>query len=946
MPSYILLFGFPVEAAILPVPDAGQTIRELQQQRNLSIPKTTTPIQLLPASAPAPASEPESEPEPEPEPEPAAVPMPVPTPEPATKAGPRETFPENKPVIIEYSNFVPGSIQLKPEVGIELEAVVGFARKNPEVKLEIIGYSDSKANPLISLGLADSVRNYLVTNGVAGKRLTVKGENAASLIGDNDTREGRARNRRVEISYLVGEEHQGAVEALPEAEIPVPVALPEVTATLAPEPAAVPMPVPTPEPATKAGPRETFPENKPVIIEYSNFVPGSIQLKPEVGIELEAVVGFARKNPEVKLEIIGYSDSKANPLISLGLADSVRNYLVTNGVAGKRLTVKGENAASLIGDNDTREGRARNRRVEISYLVGEEHQGAVEALPEAEIPAPVALPEVTATLAPVPVPIQVPEVAEALAPEPTEAPVPESAPRVSPEEAEVPASVSTPDEVVVPKDQSKVDVRMMVKSISVTGNTVIPTAELDALLVDLVGSEHTLAELNEASARITAYYHKRGYIVSRAYIPPQEIKDGVVEISVQEGRVGKGRINNLSKLSDQLASDYFSSIKSGDVLQAAPVERAMLLLNETPGVGVARATLQPGASVGTSDLVVQLSPSRPYSANILVDNYGNYYTGEYRLGAELALNSPLKIGDMITLRALTTDQKLTYAYFAFQVPVGGSGLRVGATYSGTNYRLGKELEILEAHGTATIGSLFSIYPFIRTQRSNLAGTFTLETKQLSDEIVSVPIEKQVQLATFGLTGDHKDKFGGGGITLYNLSLAAGKLGMDDLTLSIDQITAKTNGPFARLNYSLNRLQRLNDSYSLFLSLSGQYANKNLNSSEQFSLGGAYGVRAYPQGEGLGDEGRMATLEIRRNFTQNLQVELFFDAGTVIFNHEPYLLGPNSRTLSGVGVGVNSKIYGIDIKAYLAARGSGGLPTSEPDNLNRKSRLWLQLGKYF
>ncbi|MFZ2541410.1 MAG: ShlB/FhaC/HecB family hemolysin secretion/activation protein, partial [Gallionella sp.] len=232
------------------------------------------------------------------------------------------------------------------------------------------------------------------------------------------------------------------------------------------------------------------------------------------------------------------------------------------------------------------------------------------------------------------------------------------------------------------------------------------------------------------------------------------------------------------------------------------------------------------------------------------------------------------------------------------------------------------------------------------QKSNLSGTFTLENKQLNDVIASFPIDKQVQLATVGLTFNHEDKFGGGGITLFNLTLATGSLSMDDASLSDDKLLAQTNGAFTRFAFGLNRLQRLSDSYSLSLALSGQYANKNLNSSEQFSLGGANGVRAYPQGEAFGDEGRLATVELRRNFTQSLQGLMFFDAGSVIINHDPYLAGSNTRSLSGGGVGVNAKIFGIEIKAYLAVRGSGGQPNSEPATMNHKSRLWMQLGKQF
>jgi len=76
-----------------------------------------------------------------------------------------------------------------------------------------------------------------------------------------------------------------------------------------------------------------------------------------------------------------------------------------------------------------------------------------------------------------------------------------------------------------------------VKAIRVSGSSVFTASELEALLADLTGGEHSLAELMEGAARITAYYRERGYVVVRAYLPPQEIRDGAVSINVLEGRL-------------------------------------------------------------------------------------------------------------------------------------------------------------------------------------------------------------------------------------------------------------------------------------------------------------------------------------------------------------------------------------------------------------------------
>ena len=499
-----------------------------------------------------------------------------------------------------------------------------------------------------------------------------------------------------------------------------------------------------------------------------------------------------------------------------------------------------------------------------------------------------------------------------------------------------------------PKGSANSNVRIAVKAIHVTGNSIYPASELQALVANLVGGEHTLAELDAGAARITAYYRERGYVVARAYLPEQEIKNGVVVIKVLEGIVGQQRINNQALLTDNRANNYLRG-KSGDVLQSKPVDRTLLLLADTPGVGGARAILQPGASVGTSDLLIELIPSAPYTANIELDNYGNRYTGEYRLGGALALNSPLKIGDQLSLRALTSDQDLTYARVAYQLPMGGSGLRVGAAYSDLRYRLGKEFAGLQASGSAINSSLFAVYPFIRSLTANLSGTLTWEHKKLKDR-TDAPVttsDKRVQLANFGLAGSHQDAVGGAGVTAFDLSFVTGKLSMDAVSLAADAASAQSNGSFTRLAYSVSRLQRLSDTNTLLsVVVSGQQAGKNLNSSEKFILGGANGVRAYPQGEGNGDQGWLANLELRHNFAQSVQGVLFYDAGSVDINRNPFAAGANTRNLSGAGIGANAKLAGAQIKAYLAWRTGGGLPTSEPATTDRNPRLWVQVGTQF
>ncbi|MCY1165783.1 Heme/hemopexin transporter protein HuxB [compost metagenome] len=496
-----------------------------------------------------------------------------------------------------------------------------------------------------------------------------------------------------------------------------------------------------------------------------------------------------------------------------------------------------------------------------------------------------------------------------------------------------------------PDLSQKGEARVLVKSVTITGNQEIPGSELQPLVTGLVGAEQSLSQLNAAARRITAYYRRQGFAVARAYLPAQDITDGVVTISVIEGRISSHRIANNSLLSDEAASAYVGQVRDGDVIRSDQIDRGLLLLQDTPGVSSSRATLQPGASVGTSELLIEVNPAAPYSGNVVLDNYGSRYTGEYRLAGSFNLASPLKIGDQLTFNALTSGPSLSFGRIAYQLPVGSDGLRLGVAYFDTHYRLGREFEALQANGTASSTSVFAAYPFIRSQMKNLSGTIVLEDKKLNDRVDSTATQtgKKLQVTSLGLAGSLQDALWGGGINSFDLSLVLGNLNIQSPTaLAIDAASAQTNGSYSRVAYTLGRLQRISNETFLSVSLSGQQAGKNLDSSEKFVLGGLNGVRAYPQGEASGDEGYKGTVELRQALMPNLQGTLFYDFGSIKINKNPFgAPASNSRNLSGVGLGLNASFDKVQLRAAVAWRTHGGGPTSLPASAVKTPTLLLQ-----
>jgi len=510
---------------------------------------------------------------------------------------------------------------------------------------------------------------------------------------------------------------------------------------------------------------------------------------------------------------------------------------------------------------------------------------------------------------------------------------------------------AVPNAVPAPRAEPTLDTtdtstKVHVKSIVIIGNQEIPTSELTPLVSSLVDTEQSLSQLNTAARRITAFYRARGFAVARALLPAQDITSGVVTFTVIEGRVSSSRVSNKSRLPDALVGSYIGEVKPGDVIRSSQIDRGILLLQDTPGIASSRATLQPGASVGTSELLIEVTPAALVSGNATLDNYGSRYTGEYRVGGNFALASPLGRGDQLSFSALTSGSGLSFGRVAYQLPVGSDGLRVGAAYFDTRYKLGREFAALEAQGSANSASVFAAYPFIRSPVKNLSGTLSYESKNLNDKVnaTATVTDKKIGVTSLGLTGNLQDSFLGGGINSFDLTFVSGKLRIaSPAALAIDAASAQTNGSYSRAAYGASRLQRINNSTLIAISLNGQQASKNLDSSEKFSLGGPTGVRAYPGGEAGGDEGYKATLELRHSFTPAWQGTLFYDLGEVTINKRPFgaPTSPNKRALAGAGVGVNASIAAVQLKASLAWRTHGGQPTSIPASTAKTPTLWVQ-----
>jgi hemolysin activation/secretion protein len=470
------------------------------------------------------------------------------------------------------------------------------------------------------------------------------------------------------------------------------------------------------------------------------------------------------------------------------------------------------------------------------------------------------------------------------------------------------------------------------------GNAAFSDTELQQLLADAPGRDLSFADLSRLAERVTRRYREAGYMVARAYLPAQELENGVLEIAVLEGKLGQVEVNNGAGLRGAALTPLIQ-LPLDLPVQTASLDQVLLTLADLPGVTV-QATLRPGQALGASDLLLEVRPERRIEGSADIDNFGSVYTGEYRAGATLYWNNPLDRGDQLSLRVQASNDHLRYARVGYQLPLGSRATRMGVALSDMDYRLGKDFSVLDATGNSQVASLYLRQSLLRSIPANWHGQVQFDIKRLSDEVgrTSTPTRQYLRNLVLGLNGDWRDNLAGGARNALFANITVGALSLDAASAGLDAAGARSAGNFLKLETQWQRVQFLREGLTLALSLRGQLTDRNLASAEKMSLGGSQGVRAYAQGEALGDRGWQATAELRWNLAPGWQVQAFGDAGGVKTSAQPREAGSNHRRLAGAGVGAGWASGRYQVNATAAWATDRESPRPQPD---RQPRLWVQ-----
>lgn len=507
-----------------------------------------------------------------------------------------------------------------------------------------------------------------------------------------------------------------------------------------------------------------------------------------------------------------------------------------------------------------------------------------------------------------------------------------------------------------------------VAGFALEGISILPDAQVQTVLKPYIGVSLTFADLEKACDAITALYRQHGYSV-QAVVLPQSIPKagGTVKLRITEAKLSSVVVNTPngpSRFGAERVEKYIVGANPiGESLNLNSIERSLIILNETPGV-IVSSQLEAGKELGDTQLNVKLEDAPLVQGRVALNNYGSRSTGANQATAVLGLNNLTGIGDQATVNGVASEGS-QYIQGAYSLPGSTDGLRLGVSGTYLQYKnVSSYASPNGNNGDAWTTGFSAAYPLVRSQSSNLNASLGYDIKSYLNKFMATNTTNSaynIRNVVAGLSGNAYDGFGGGAINDGAVSITFGSL--DILSTSIGGYGLYTPSQFTKFNFSGSRNQSLSDDgqTSLFLAASGQFASVELNSAEQFYLGGPFGVRAYPVAQGGGTQGGLATVELRHKLPENLVISGFFDAG-VVQQYKSNMIAyntfkgesnaNNTYSLMGAGLGMKWSYNRWDITgsvAWMVGKNPlytyAGNPVNN-DGLTTQPRGWINASYSF
>ena len=493
-----------------------------------------------------------------------------------------------------------------------------------------------------------------------------------------------------------------------------------------------------------------------------------------------------------------------------------------------------------------------------------------------------------------------------------------------------------------------------VNEIIFEGNTKVKTASLNTLAESVIGQDIYFEDLLRVAKKITKYYQAKGFLTSYAFIPSQNIKNGVVTICIVESKV-----DSIDIEGNRWARSWYlkniimgkNGLREGDVFNAGALQGALREINQEDYI---EAQSVVSKNDDKTQLKLDVKDRFPLKFDFAWDDYGRSYTGVQRASFLLGLDNVTGMGDKIYGGTILSSGA-TGVLAGYSVPISPYGTRLSCDFSNSNSNLGGPYKFLNVKGKAQSYALRITHPLIENAKTSVVAYTGIDFVNASTEsklLNSTLSDYNLYVLRSGFHGMTDDKNG----------RWIGTLGFDvGLPGATKGEIRGPQGVFFKLVAGATRVQRLFGRTIGILRVNGQYSPNRLYTAEQMQIGGPYTLRGYQPAELIGDYGVTGTAEIRtpipglRKILPNklkfiddkVRLAVFYDFGWVQEHSHLYDYPQNflhsvgfgsyislTDWISlqfGVGIPLGRKYYGEN-----SARFYFGL-NSELDNLIPKKR---------
>ncbi|MDO4921380.1 MAG: ShlB/FhaC/HecB family hemolysin secretion/activation protein [Phascolarctobacterium sp.] len=462
--------------------------------------------------------------------------------------------------------------------------------------------------------------------------------------------------------------------------------------------------------------------------------------------------------------------------------------------------------------------------------------------------------------------------------------------------------------------------------------------ELQNILAGYSRRSVGMDELQNLTSAVTDYARRRGYTVAQAVVPPQQIEDGKLEVKVYVASFDTVKITrNDSAVVDKVLQGFAEPLRSGEVITDKKLERVLNNLNDLPGV-TARGVLRPGSKPVTTALEIEAIERRVWNNYLFVDNGGSRSSGRYRYGFHTEINNPGRNGDKIGVTGYISNKHTKNYGVNYELPIGSRGTRWGVGYSRSSYDLGT-VDFWNPTGESEGFSFYGLTTVYRDMSKRATAIYGYDHRKITDDLkldfaglgLRLSTEKTADVLHVGIAASEylPNRFTSGNIIYWY-----GDIDTKDGDAYYDGAYHKLTADFNHVRY-----WKL---WNLRFEAHAQLANRGLDGSERFYLGGLSGVRAYPASETSGDTGYTATMELRRaTDIEGLEVAAFVDVGEV----KRFKDYGDHRKLAGWGLGLRyAKPNDWYAQFDYAWKIDGEDYTSEDHN--HDGRMWFQIYKMF